>query len=89
VRPPARAVEQQIDVNPNRRPRLSAGWVMRISLSSSPAWGCGARPLPRSSSMPTACTRAVSDVLLLAMPASVCMPNSVWARAKERKSAGA
>jgi hypothetical protein len=31
----------------------------------------------------------VSDVLFLAMPASVWMPNSVWARAKERKSAGA
>ena len=34
-------------------------------------------------------TRAVSDVLFLAMPAIVWMPNSVWARAKERKSGGA
>ena len=31
----------------------------------------------------------MGDVLFLAMSASVWMPNSVWARAKERKSAGA
>ena len=37
--------------------------------------GCAALPQPRSSSMPTACTRAVSDVLFLAMPASDCIPN--------------
>ena len=60
--------------------------VLRVTLMSpsSPVCGWAGLPQPLSSKACAADTRAVSDVLFLAMPASVCMPNSVWARAKER-----
>ena len=57
-----------------------------MSLPSSPVCGWAGLPQPLSSKAWAADTRAPSDVLFLAMPASVWMPNSVWARAKERKS---
>ena len=62
--------------------------VMRMSLSSSLAWGCGARPQPRSSRMPAADTRAAGGtVSWLTMPASTLMHSSACPRASDRKSA--
>jgi hypothetical protein len=42
------AVEWQIDVNFSWPPSTILRMVTRMSLPSSPAWGCGARPQPRS-----------------------------------------
>ena len=62
---------------------------MRMSLSSSPVWGCGARPQPRSSRMPAADTRAAGGTASwLTIPASTLMHSSVCPRASDRKSAG-
>ena len=87
VRPPDLAVVRQADVDHG----LPSVIVLRVTLMSpsSPVCGRAGLPQPLSSKAWAADTRAVSDVLFLAMPASVWMPNSVWARAKERKSAGA
>ena len=54
--------------------------VTRISPPSSPAWGCGARPQPRSSRMPAADTRAAGGTASwLTMPASVPgLPAWAW-----------
>ncbi len=52
--------------------------VMRMSLSSSPVCGCGARPQPRSSRMPAADTRAAGGTASwLTIPASTLMHSSV------------
>ena len=63
--------------------------VMRMSLSSSLAWGCGARPQPRSSRMPAADTRAAGDTASWpTTPASTLTHGAVCPRASERKSRG-
>ena len=63
--------------------------VMRMSLSSWPVCGCGARPQPRSSRMPAADTRAAGETASwLTMPARTLMHNSVCPRASDRNSAG-
>ena len=63
--------------------------VMRRSLPSSPAWGCGARPQARSSRIPAADTRAAGGMASwLTRPASTLMHSAVCPRASDRKSAG-
>jgi hypothetical protein len=60
-----------------------------LMLPSSPVCGWAGLPQPRSSKAWAADTRAVSDVLFLAMPANVWMLSSVCDLAKLLKSAGA
>ena len=52
--------------------------------SSSPAWGCGARPKPRYSKVPSADARGRWHASWLTMPATTFMYGSVCA--SERKS---
>ena len=96
------AVEMQPPAPPVRRLAPAVEWrapasiliaalgmnVMRISLSSSPACGCGALPQPRSSRALAADTRAAAGAALEPQtPVSVRMASAVCARAKDRISA--
>jgi hypothetical protein len=64
---PLNAVRGQSSSPPSTICRM----VMRMSLSSSPVWGCSARPQPRSSRMPAADTRGAGGTASwLTIPAS-------------------